>query len=157
MEKETLDKSFGVIKPVGHVVASFADEPSARQAQAALAEAGFASEDVHFLTAEEVVRSATQDIQNAGFLASVGQELNLVKAHLELARQGHPFVIVKAESDEATHKVAEIATRFGADRAQKYGRLIIEELIEPGTGERQSAESPDRGLDAQTVSGREAT
>lgn len=44
---------------------------------------------------------------------------------------------------------------FNAERAQKYGRLIVEELIEHGDDLPQVAESPARGLDAQTTSGRE--
>ena len=88
-------------------------------------------------------------------MGSVGQELNLVKEHLELARQGHGFVAVRVPKDDAIDGIVAIAKRFGADRAQRYGLFVIEELIEPGTGEAQIAESPDRGLDAQTASGNE--
>jgi hypothetical protein len=101
-------------------------------------------------------RQADIDIEQAGVLAGIGQELNLVKAHRELAEQGHSFLVVKADNDDRTQQVADIARRFNAARAQKYGRLLIEELIDVGSDERQVAESPDRGLDAQTRSGREA-
>jgi len=37
---------------------------------------------------------------------------------------------------------------FHATRAQKYGHLLIEELIDPSAGENQSPESPATGLDA---------
>jgi hypothetical protein len=63
---------------------------------------------------------------------------------------------VKAPKDEDAQRVADIGRQFNATRAQKYGHLMIEELIEPGTGENQVPESPDTGLDAQTLSGREA-
>ena len=98
---------------------------------------------------------AEHDIRNSGVLANIGQELNLVKQRRDLAEDGHPFVSVRAERDEAARRAGAICARFHADRAQKFGRLVIEELIEPGTGQRQVAESPDRGLDPQTMSGRE--
>ncbi len=64
--------------------------------------------------------------------------------------------MVRAPKDEQAQRVAAIARRFNATRAQSYGHLMIEELIEVGSGENQVAESPERGLDAQTPSGHEA-
>jgi hypothetical protein len=146
--------AYGVFKPVGHVLASFPTERDARSAAEALKQAGFP--EVAFYTAEEVRERAERDIANAGVLASVGQELNLVKQQLALAEEGHPFVSVLAPEDEAARRAADIVARYNADRAQKFGRLIIEELIEPGSGQRQANESPDTGLDPQTRSGHES-
>ncbi|MGN6527393.1 MAG: hypothetical protein ACTHL8_13485 [Burkholderiaceae bacterium] len=145
--------AYGVFKPVGHVLASFPTEEDARGAMSDLRQAGF--EDVQYYSAEDVRVRAERDIQNSGVLATIGQELNLVKQQRELAEQGHPFVSVRAPEDEQARRAGAIAARHHADRAQKFGRLIIEELIEPGSGQRQVAESPDRGLDPQTPSGRE--
>ena len=149
------EKAYGVWKPVGHVLLSFEDERAADGAIGALRGAGFAEVELH--PAAEVAARSKRDIENAGFLASIGQELNLAKAHLELAEAGHPFVTVKVEDDDAAYRVADVVRSFDPDRAQHYGRFVIEELIEPGTGEEQVAESPDRGLDAQTPSGEEKT
>jgi GDP-D-mannose dehydratase len=57
---------------------------------------------------------------------------------------------------DAPAVLAEAARRHGAVRAQRYGTFIIEELIEVGEGLTQVSESPDRGLDPQTLSGHEA-
>ena len=154
MNDSNSQTAYGVFKPVGHVLASFPTERDARSAVEALKEAGFP--EVAFYTAEEVRERAERDIANAGVLASIGQELNLVKQQRDLAEQGHPFVSVLAEEDEAARRAADIVARYNADRAQKFGRLIIEELIEPGTGQRQAKESPDTGLDPQTHSGHES-
>jgi Fe-S cluster assembly scaffold protein SufB len=148
-------ESFGVFKPVGHVIVAFASEADAEAAQTQLRREAFTAEDIRAYTPEQMKNQADIDIEQAGVLASIGQELNLVKAHRELAAQGYSFLVVKAPNDDATQRVAEIARRCHAARAQKYGRLIIEELIEVGTGDKQVAESSDRGLDSQTVSGRE--
>ncbi len=147
--------AYGVFKPVGHVLASFPTEQEARDAISELRQAGFADADLQYFSAEDVRVRAERDIENSGVLANIGQELNLVKQQRDLAEQGHPFIAVHAPEDEQARRVGAIVARHGADRAQKFGRLIIEELIEPGTGQRQVAESPDRGLDPQTRSGRE--
>ena len=154
MDNNHSQTAYGVFKPVGHVLASFPTERDARQAVDALKEAGFPN--VAFYPADEVLERAERDIANAGVLASIGQELNLVKQQRDLAVEGHPFVSVLAPEDDAARRAADIVARFNADRAQKFGRLIIEELIEPGTGQRQANESPDTGLDPQTHSGHES-
>ena len=146
--------AYGVFKPVGHVLASFPSEREARSAVEALKTAGFPN--VAFYPAAEVLERAERDIRNSGVLANIGQELNLVKQQRDLAEQGHPFVSVLAPEDDAARRAADIVARYNADRAQKFGRLIIEELIEPGTGQRQAKESPDTGLDPQTHSGNES-
>ena len=154
MNDSNSQTAYGVFKPVGHVLASFPTERDARSAVEALKEAGFP--EVAYYSADEVRERAERDINRAGLLASIGQELNLVKQQRDLAEEGHPFVSVLAPEDEAARRAADILARYHADRAQKYGRLIIEELIEPGSGQRQAKESPDTGLDPQTHSGVEA-
>jgi hypothetical protein len=154
MNASNSQTAYGVFKPVGHVLASFPTECDARSAVEALKQAGFP--EVAYYSADEVRERAERDIQRAGVLATIGQELNLVKQQRDLAREGHPFVSVLAKEDDAARRAADIVARYHADRAQKYGHMIIEELIEPGSGERQARESPDTGLDPQTRSGREA-
>ena len=143
-------KAYGVFKPAGHVVVVFATDANAHRAMSALLSSGFASDDLQFYTPEQMKQQADDDIAHAGFLATVGQELNLVKAHRDLAEKGCSFLVVRAESDEAAEQVAQMARRFGAERAQKYGRFIVEELIPVGdTPKQQVPETPSAGLDAQ--------
>src|ERR1700760_4659391 len=156
MNNSNSQTAYGVFKPVGHVLASFPSERDARAAIDDLVDAGFARDAVAYYPPEEVLERAERDIQNSGVLASIGQELNLVKQQRDLAGEGHPFVSVLAPEDDAARRAADIVARYNADRAQKFGRLIIEELIEPGTGQRQAKESPDTGLDPQTRSGHES-
>ena len=142
--------SFGVFKPVGHVLMSFETAADSDAAVGALREAGFGESDISRYTASEMRDQAAMDIGNASGLASLGQDLNLVKAHLALALQGQSFVVVSAAHAEQVQRVTEVATRTHPTRAQHYGTLVVEELISPGTSARQTAESPDRGLDLQT-------
>ncbi|HEY9239917.1 MAG TPA: hypothetical protein VIP10_13830 [Burkholderiaceae bacterium] len=147
--------AYGVFKPVGHVIVAFPHDSDLQAAQAELVRGGLPQADITAYTPDQMRQQADIDIEQAGVLAGIGQELNLVKAHRELAMQGHSFLVVKAPNDEAANRIAEVSKRFHATRAQRYGHLMIEELIEPGSGEKQVAESPDRGLDAQTRSGEE--
>jgi len=142
--------SFGVFKPVDHVLMSFATAAQSHAAVGALWEAGFIESDISHYTSSEMREQAEQDISNADGLASIGQDLNLVKAHLALALQGQCFVVVRAAHDEQVQRAGQVAAHLQATRAQHYGVWLIEELIPPGTSLHQTAESPDRGLDLQT-------
>lgn len=146
--------TLGAFKPVGHIVIALPQQVDAEAVQRALLEAGRPADAIVRMSAAQMIAQADHDLATASPIAAVGQELNLVRAHRALAASGHSFIIVAARDDEV-EKVAEVARRFGATRAQRYGRFIIEELVEVGSGEAQVGESPDRGLDAQTVSGRE--
>lgn len=91
--------AFGVFKPVDPVVLSFRSEADTDNAALALIASGFSDDEVVRYSPEAMRAQAEQDIANAGVLASVGQELNLVRAHLDLARRGHSFLVVHAPDD----------------------------------------------------------
>jgi hypothetical protein len=148
--------SFGVFKPVGHVVISLPDAQRADDASRAIAALGLAPEAVHRFTDREMLARIDEDLRHASAAAAIGQELNLVKAHRALAERGYHWLVVRAADGAQARRIAEAAQRCGAERAQHYGRFIIEELIERPDDLAQVAESPDRELDAQTPSGQEA-
>ena len=84
-------EAYGVFKPVGHVIVALPTEADARGAMNALIGDGFAPTDIVSYTPEQMRRQADIDIEQAGVLAGIGQELNLVKAHRELAIKGNSF------------------------------------------------------------------
>jgi len=148
--------AYGVFKPVGHVIVAFPSAANAQDASMALRAADFAEDDITAYSPDQMIAQTEQDLAQASSLAGIGQELNLVKAHRDLARQGSSFLVVRAPKQAAADKVAEIAMQCHAIRAQRYGSLMIEELIPVGGSDKQVAESNDRGLDSQTRSGRES-
>jgi hypothetical protein len=156
MDKSEPPNSHGVFKPVGHVVISFPNRADLRGAAQALRGIGLEESALTAYTPEEMQRQARADIAQADNLASIGQDLNLVKAHLVLAEHGYHFLVVQVGNDAQARRVADAAKAHNAERAQHYGNWIIEELIEHPDDEPQVAESPDRGLDAQTPSGLES-
>jgi hypothetical protein len=153
------ERSFGVFKPVDHVVISFPSAEQADQAAQALAREGLQGEPaVRRLSDRQMVAQIDHDLQKASSLAAVGQEVNLIKAHRALAERGYHWLVVHTPRKEQAVQVARIAQAHGAERAQHYGNFIIEEMIDRDLAgsKPQVAESPDRGLDAETPSGQEA-
>ena len=148
-------RSFGVFKPVGHVVISFPEAGQAARAGQAMAALSLPEGAVRHYSDREMLDQIDEDIAHASPIASVGQEMNLVLAHRALAAKGYHWLVVHVANDKQATRVAEAARACGAERAQHYGHFIIEELIERPGGLPQVAESPDRGLDAQTPSGKE--
>lgn len=139
--------SFGVYKPVGHLVISFAQASQAQVAREALGALPLEAAHIHAFSDVEMVNQVAQDLKNASPLAAIGQEINLLRAHGELAERGYHFLVVKAQDDAQARRIAETVRAQGAERAQYYGHFIIEEMIDPEAGRPQVAESPDRGLD----------
>lgn len=123
------ETSFGAFKPVGHVLMSFLNEAAADSAVLQLQAAGFAADTLVRYTPQQMVAQADEDLRSATLMAAIGQELNLVKAQRVLAVQGQFFVLVPADTDETLAQVTAVAQATGATRAQRYGQLIIEELV----------------------------
>lgn len=155
MNKNDVPETFGVFNPVNHVVIAFPSSRALDGAVQALEQAGLSAQSLVQYTPEEMIRQSDAELAKASPLAAVGQELNLVKAHRELAAKGHCFLVVPAGDDDQLDTIRRVAEQHGAVRAQRYGRVMIEELIGVGEGLGQRHESPDTGLDAQTTTGRE--
>jgi hypothetical protein len=156
MDPKSHPQTLGVFAPVGHVILSFSTAQDMEGAAQALADAGLRGDQAVVRYSPEQMRAQVDiDLAKASPLAALGQEINLVRAHGDLADQGYSFLVVHAPQEPQWQQVAEIGRRFHAERAQRYGNFIIEELIDGQDEERQVFESPDRGLDAQTTSGRE--
>ena len=150
MDINSPPRSFGVFKPVDHTVVTFASPTALESAASALLADGFSAEDLTRYSAAQMLAQTASDLQTASPLASVGQELNLVKAHRALAQQGCSFLVVQAPDEMQMATLIKAAKAAGAQSAQRYGSFIIEELIATSDGEIQLSESPDKGLDLKT-------
>lgn len=152
----TAPTSFGVFKPVGHVLIQLPTLADLEGAAIAVLALGLTHHDMLRFTPGQMLAQIDQEMAHASPLAAIGQELNLIKAHRAMAEQGYHWLLVRVPNLAAAQQVAEAVRPWNAERAQHYGRFIIEELIEHDSDATQVAESPDRGLDAQTPSGEEA-
>lgn len=156
MDKSNPPTSFGVFKPVGHVVIALDSAALAQAVSDRLLATGFADNDLVHYTPDEMKNQVDTELHTASALASIGQDLNLIKAHRALAESGCSFLVVHAPKAEQVEQVRSIANSMNAKSAQRYGVLIVEELMDPQSGQRQVFESPDRGLDIKPTRGNAA-
>ena len=150
MDKSNPPVSFGVFKPVDHILLSLKSAELAQAVSAKLLDDGFSRGDLTNYTPQEMVRQVDAQVTTASPLASVGQDLNLILAHRALAEQGCSFLVVHAPKSDQIERVRNIANTMGATTAQRYGSLIVEELMDAQTESHQVFESPDRGLDVES-------
>jgi hypothetical protein len=122
--------SFGVFKPVGHILIAFRTVNQLQSATDLLIAQGFEVADLTRYSPQEMIAQVDQDLLEASPLASLGHELDFIRAHRTLAESGCHFLVVQAEGDEKVELVAHIARTAQAVRAQRYGRLVIEEIID---------------------------
>lgn len=153
MDKTHIPESFGVFKPVGHVVVAFRSEADLQAADHSLRDQGFAAAALVRYTPEEMIAQVDTELGKASPMAAIGQDLNLIKAHRELAEDGCSFLVVQAPEDAHVEKVTAVAVRLNAVAAQRYGRFITEELIDSDAGRHQTFESTDTGLDDAVAGG----
>ena len=74
--------AYGVFKPVGHVILAFPNESDMKGAYSALLSGGSAQADITAYTPEQMRQQADIDIEQAGVLAGIGQELILCIIHI---------------------------------------------------------------------------
>jgi hypothetical protein len=117
------------VKPVGHVMVGLPDRRSLQAMKDALAETdqpGLAADE---LTPNESIDEIQAMIDKASPLAGFGYELTLMRRYVQLARQGYNWLVVKVDSDQQADRVAQLARRFQASLAVRYGHLTVEDLI----------------------------
>lgn len=135
MDKSDPPKVFGVFKPVGHTVIAFRSAADLQAAVNLLTEEGFADSSWVSYAPAEMKAQVDLELQTASPLASLGYELNLVKADGVLAEKGCSFLVVHAPDEEQAERVAAVARATKAVTAQHYGNFIIEDVIAPTPGD----------------------
>jgi hypothetical protein len=129
MTKGEFQASLGALNPVGHTVLAFATDAVAGDAKQAVLQAGFSEEDILEYTSGELFPNLDEMMRKASGAAGFGYEITLMRRYMTLAGEGCGFVVVYVPEDAQTAKVTEVAKRFGAKSAVRYGRLASEDLI----------------------------
>jgi len=129
LTKEDHPLSFGVFSPVGHVVVAFADDASAGAAARALRETGFEDEDILQYSAHEESEEMSRMLDGISGAAGFGHEVCLMRQYKALADEGCGWLVVYAPDKAHCEKVVATARQHGAMLAEKYGRLVIEDLL----------------------------
>ena len=129
MTKADHPQSLGAFKPIGHVVVAMPDDDRAALAVRELLAEGFDRDDILEYTAAEENDEMDRMLQHTSDFAGFGYEVTLMRRYKELATQGASWLIVFAPEDVQAERVAVAARRHGALLAEKYHRLVIEDLI----------------------------
>ena len=129
MTKADHPQSFGAFKPVGHVVVAMPDDERAARAVRDLRAAGFATEDILEYSAAEEGHEMDRMLAHASDFAGFGYEVALMRKYQALAKEGASWLVVFAPEEHQHLRVAEVAKAHGALMAEKYHRLVIEDLI----------------------------
>ena len=119
----------GVFYPTGYAFLLFPDEADASKAAAELEAAGFDGDNIMLLPPEVILREIGKvDGESDVDLPSVGTEGATVRKYVDLARDGHFAVMVKAPSDKDTQRVMAAVANLPFSYGQKYHILAIEDL-----------------------------
>ena len=129
MTKADHPQSFGAFKPVGHVVVAMPDDERAALAAQDLRASGFATEDILEYSAAEEGDEMNRMLSQASDFAGFGYEIALMRKYQALAKEGASWLIVYAPDDASHARVADVVKAHGALIAEKYHRLVIEDLL----------------------------
>ena len=129
MTKADHPQSFGTFKPIGHVVVAMPDDERAAHAVRDLRAAGFAAEDILEYSAAEEDDEMDRMLAKTSDFAGFGYEVALMRKYKALSQEGASWLIVYAPDDALHARVAEVVKAHGALMAEKYHRLVIEDLI----------------------------
>jgi alkylglycerol monooxygenase len=129
LTKEARPQILGTFKPVGHVIVALPDDDAAREAAKALRADGFGDDDIVQYSADEELMQMDEMLDHASEFAGFGYEITLMRRYQELARNGAGWLLVYAPDEGTTAKVADVAQKFGALAAEKYHRLVVEDLL----------------------------
>ncbi len=128
-QSAALPTSFGVFKPVGHVMIGLPTQVQLDALVAALLDDDWPISALRQFSPVESAAELQAMIDNAGFAASAGYEITLLHRYLSLTQTGYRWLLVRAD-DNARAKAAAMAARTcGATLALHYRILTIEELI----------------------------
>ena len=119
----------GVFYPTGYAFLMFPDVKTAEDAAQKLESSGFDSQDVMLLKPAQILREIGKINGDSSVeLPSVGTEGATVQKYINLARDGHHALMVKAPSDADAERMMTVVREFPFSYGQKYHMLAMEDL-----------------------------
>ena len=119
----------GHFYPTGHIVAMFPSEQAARQAVQALKDAGVDEDEMAWMTPDAVLTELSDTVTDSNSaLPSPGTESDTSRRFTDLASKGHYGLMVPSPDHEHNDAVIAALERCHPSYAQKYRRLVIEDL-----------------------------
>jgi hypothetical protein len=131
------DISFGVFYPKRHIVAIFPSFGVAKQAEAALGNAGFSEQEILAIAAEEMLQFLDELRLHTGLWGMLmaplsrifGTEEVFVDNDIRRAREGAGFLAIYSPEDAESEPIRQLLDPFGPIAMQRYLALGIQSLI----------------------------
>lgn len=127
---DALPTSFGVFKPVGHVMMGLPTQAQLNALVAALGEAGWPTSALRQFSPVDSATELQAMVDKAGVLAGFGYELTLLRRYQSLTEKGYRWLLVQADDTARASAAAAVARDCGATQALYYRTLTVEELIQ---------------------------
>ncbi|HSV52855.1 MAG TPA: RNA-binding protein [Burkholderiaceae bacterium] len=120
----------GVFYPTGYIFVMLPKVEHAEKIAHDLHASGYESqEEMMLLTPEQILDNIGRTVRHDDNpLPSVGTEGATVHEYEQLALQGHCAVMIHAPSAEATQRVMDVVHTVPFSIAEKYRRLVIEDM-----------------------------
>lgn len=119
----------GVFYPTGYLFIMFPTEDEARKAGRALLADGSSGEEISLLTPDVIHDQIGQTIgYGRTAMPSAGTEADTVRQFADLAAKGHHALMIRAPSAAETEQVMSVLRGANISYAQRYRRLVIEDL-----------------------------
>lgn len=119
----------GQFYPTGHIVAMFPGEEAARTAGQALVAAGIDAAELSLITPEKMMGDVARTVGSGDMpLPSAGTEGDTIRRFTHLAAQGQWALLIHAPDNEAAERVMKALEDHRPSHAQRYRRLVIEDL-----------------------------
>ena len=128
-DADALPTSFGVFKPVGHVMVGLPTQAHADNLVLALRAAHWPDQAVHQFAPRESAAELQAMVEKAGEMAGFGYEITLLRRYQRLTAAGWRWLLVKAQDGGRAAAAAEVARSCGATVAVYYRSFTVEELI----------------------------
>jgi len=121
--------SFGVFKPVGHVMVGLPAQGPLDALVAGLHDAGWPAAALRQFSPSESAAEFQAMVDNAGVLAGLGYEIHMLERYIQLDQQGYRWLLIQADDAEHAESAAQIARGCGATLAVYYRTLAVQDLI----------------------------
>ncbi|WP_326533963.1 RNA-binding protein [Pseudorhodoferax sp.] len=119
----------GVFYPTGYVFAMFPTEADARGVGTALEREHLSKQPIMLLSPQAILEQVVRTVGSADIpLPSAGTEAATVRQYAALAGQGHWAVMAHAPDADDTETVMRVVRQAPFSFAEKYRRLVIEDL-----------------------------
>lgn len=119
----------GAFYPTGHSMVMFPSAADASRVGHQLIDRGVSGDDIYLIPPNTILAEIAPTVSHADSpLPSAGTDGATIRAYEKLAREGHTGLLVRTKDDDAAQRLMEVVRQVPYSIAQRYRRLVIEDL-----------------------------